>query len=605
MFLISELRKILFIFTREDKKKLIFVSIIQIFLALLDLLGVALIGIIGAIAIYGIQSKPTGNRVESFLEFINLDSLNFQNQVAYLGAFAVFVFLFKTVASIFLTRRTLFFISRRGALISSNLVNSLFSKPITHLIRYTHQELIFVTTSGIDVMTTRVIGSSLIVITDIALLTVLFFGLVVISPSVSFSILLVFIVLGFLVNKLMKNKAFKLGSDEAQLGVQSNEKISEILNTYRESVVRNRRFYYIQNIKNLRFGLAAVTAERNFMPNLNKYIMESSLIIGALLVSGVQFMLNDATRAIANLTVFLAAATRIAPAILRVQQGVLSIRTGLGTVGRTVEIIRESLEGENQNTGGEEPNFTYADFNASVVISELCYRYSSSSRFELSQIDLNIPQGQHLAISGSSGAGKTTLVDLILGVLSPNSGTIKLSGLNPLDAFEKWPGAIAYVPQDITLVNATVWENITLGFDYDPSHEIYIWEALKLAHLDEYIQNLPDGLFTLVGEKGSRLSGGQRQRLGIARALFTKPKLLVLDEATSALDGETEADIAEAIKSLKGKVTVLLIAHRLSSVRNADKIIFMSQGEIKAFGSFDEVRKQAPDFDKQANLMGL
>jgi ABC-type multidrug transport system fused ATPase/permease subunit len=316
-------------------------------------------------------------------------------------------------------------------------------------------------------------------------------------------------------------------------------------------------------------------------------------------------MLNDATRAIANLTVFLAAATRIAPAILRVQQGVLSIRTGLGTVGRTVEIIRESLEGENQNTGGEEPNFIYADFNASVVISELCYKYSSSSRFELSEINLNIPQGQHLAISGSSGAGKTTLVDLILGVLSPNSGTIKLSGLNPLDAFEKWPGAIAYVPQDITLVNATVWANITLGFDYDPSHEIYIWEALKLAHLDEYIQKLPDGLFTLVGEKGSRLSGGQRQRLGIARALFTKPKLLVLDEATSALDGETEADIAEAIKSLKGKVTVLLIAHRLSSVRNADKIIFMSQGEIKAFGSFDEVRKQAPDFDKQANLMGL
>jgi len=274
-------------------------------------------------------------------------------------------------------------------------------------------------------------------------------------------------------------------------------------------------------------------------------------------------------------------------------------------VGRTVEIIRESLEGENQNTGGKEPNFTYADFNASVVISELCYRYSSSSHFELSEINLNIPQGQHLAISGSSGAGKTTLVDLILGVLSPNSGTIKLSGLNPLDAFEKWPGAIAYVPQDITLVNATVWENITLGFDYDPSHEIYIWEALKLAHLDEYIQNLADGLFTVVGEKGSRLSGGQRQRLGIARALFTKPKLLVLDEATSALDGETEADIAEAIKSLKGKVTVLLIAHRLSSVRNADKIIFMSQGEIKAFGSFDEVRKQAPDFDKQANLMGL
>jgi ABC-type multidrug transport system fused ATPase/permease subunit len=174
-----------------------------------------------------------------------------------------------------------------------------------------------------------------------------------------------------------------------------------------------------------------------------------------------------------------------------------------------------------------------------------------------------------------------------------------------LSAFLRWPGATAYVPQDIVITEGTVWQNVTLGFDFDPTHEPYIWEALKLSHLDEYVKNLPEGLLTKVGERGHKLSGGQRQRLGIARALFTKPKLLVLDEATSALDGETEADIAQAIKSLKGSTTVLLIAHRLSSVRNADAVIFMENGKILASGTFEAVRKIAPNFDKQANLMGL
>lgn len=605
MNLIYELRNISFIFSKKDKKKLIFVAAIQILLSILDLIGVALIGIIGAITIYGVQSKSAGNRVSSVLEFLNLDSLSFQNQVAYLGTIAVLVFIIKTLSSIFLTRRTLLFISRRGALISANLIQSLFTKSITHLNKYTHQELIYVATSGIDIMTSRVIGSALIVVTDLALLIVLFMGLTALSPSISISILVVFAVLGLIVNTLMKNKAYKLGSEEALLGVKSNEKMSEVLNTYRESVVRNRRFHYINLIRNLRFNLAAVTAERNFMPNLNKYIMETSIIVAALFVSGVQFAINDSTRAIANLTVFLAASTRIAPAILRIQQGGLSIRSGLGSVGRTIEIIRDAQVGDNQDLIDNQPDFDYKDFDASISINNLSYEYFENDQFRLHDINLEVKTGQHLAISGSSGAGKTTLVDLILGVLSPTSGSIEISGVEPLHAFDRWPGATGYVPQDISIVNGTIWENITLGFNFHQNHEPYIWKALELAQLDQYVKSLPEGLNTKVGEKGFKLSGGQRQRLGIARALFTQPKLLVLDEATSALDGATESDIAEAIKSLKGKVTVILIAHRLSSVRDADQVVFMAKGKIEAYGTFNEVRKIAPDFDKQANLMGL
>jgi ABC-type multidrug transport system fused ATPase/permease subunit len=174
-----------------------------------------------------------------------------------------------------------------------------------------------------------------------------------------------------------------------------------------------------------------------------------------------------------------------------------------------------------------------------------------------------------------------------------------------LDAFQKCPGATAYVPQDTVIVNGNIWENIALGFDYNPEHEKYINEALKLSNLEDYVQSLPEGLFTKVGDRGHKLSGGQRQRLGIARALFTKPKLLVLDEATSSLDAQTESDITEAIKSLKGKTTIIMIAHRLSSVRNADQVIFINNGMIESIGTFEEVRKKVPNFDKQANLMGL
>jgi ABC-type multidrug transport system fused ATPase/permease subunit len=601
----EQLSKIFKLFNKQDKIKLAIVCLINIFLSFLDLLGVALVGIIGAITVYGIQSKTTGNRINSVLEFLNLQSSSLKQQVLFIGIMAAVIFIIKTLSSIILIRKTLFFISRRGALISSNFSESLFSKPISFINQFTQQELIFVTTTGIDIMTTRIIGTSILIISDFALLIVLFSGLALFNPSITISIFVIFSLLTLVTNRFMKLRAFNLGNKEALYGVKSNERISEILNTYRESVVKNRRFYYVNSIKELRFNLAEVTANRNFMPNVNKYVMETALIVGSILIAGVQFALNDATHAIANLTIFIASATRIAPALLRIQQGFLSVRSGLGTVSRTLEIIDQTLSIVGDNISNTMPDFIYNKFIPKINICDLNYKYNSESTFNLSSINLDISPGEQIAIVGSSGAGKTTLVDLILGVLSPSSGSVEISNSYPLEAFRKWAGAIAYVPQDIVILNGTIWENVALGFDHDFEHEHFILEALKLAHLEEHIKSLPEGLLTKVGERGHKLSGGQRQRLGIARALFTKPKILVLDEATSALDGETEADISEAIKSLKGSTTVLIIAHRLSSVKSADKVIYMEKGKISASGTFDEVRKIAPDFDKQANLMGL
>ena len=180
-----------------------------------------------------------------------------------------------------------------------------------------------------------------------------------------------------------------------------------------------------------------------------------------------------------------------------------------------------------------------------------------------------------------------------------------ISGLPPLLAFAKWPGAVAYVPQDVLIAVGTIRENVALGYPPEAATDELVMNALKVAHLDKFVAGLPESLDTQVGERGTKISGGQRQRLGIARAMFTRPSLLVLDEATSSLDAETEASISEAINELRGSTTVIMIAHRLSAIRNVDIIVYMSEGKIIGVGTFDEVRKVVPDFDRQAQLMGL
>ena len=180
-----------------------------------------------------------------------------------------------------------------------------------------------------------------------------------------------------------------------------------------------------------------------------------------------------------------------------------------------------------------------------------------------------------------------------------------ISGLTPREVIRIWPGAIAYVPQDIYIAQGTIRENIMLGYTEEGVRDHDVWDALEIAHLSEFVKTLPNGINADIGERGHTLSGGQRQRLGIARAMFTKPKLLILDEATSALDGKTEDDIGNSIDKLRGNCTVVTIAHRLSTVRNADQVIFLEHGKVLAKGSMQQVRESIPSFDTQAKLMGL
>ena len=599
------LYKSLQILDAADRKKLFLITILQSGLAFLDLAGVAAIGLVGALAVTGVQSAAPGNRVSAALELLNLQNFSIQLQVTIIGLFAAALFLTRTVLSIIISRRVLYFLSRRAAKITGNLTSKLLSLPLLKLQERSNQETLYTLTTGVNYIMLGVIGSAIAVIVDLALLILIVSGLFAIDKIMAITTILFFTLLGVSLYKSMSGRAKFLGKESAKVGVDSNEKILEVLNSYRELVVKNRRGYYSELIGKTRLKLANIVAEQSFMPNISKYVFESGVIFGALIISALQFLTQDATRAVASLSVFLAASSRLAPAVLRIQSTAVQSRIAIGGAAPTLSLISELISLTNTDLNSQPLQVDHVGFNPDIVIENISFSYQKSDKKVLENVNLEINNGEIVAIVGPSGAGKTTLVDIILGVISPDNGVVRISGLEPLQAIENWPGSIAYVPQDVMVSNCSIRENVGLGYSNDEIGEDLVEQALHIAHLYEHVMSLPEGVETNVGDRGTKLSGGQRQRLGIARALFTKPKLLVLDEATSSLDGQSESDITDSINDMRGEITVILIAHRLSTVKNADKVVYLESGKIVSIGSFEEVRRNVPNFEKQASLMGL
>jgi ABC-type multidrug transport system fused ATPase/permease subunit len=590
---------------KGDRLKIIWVILLQTSFGFLDLLGVMLIGVIGALAITGVGSGKPGDRVSTFLEFVGLQNYPLQVQVASIGFVAAVLLICKTLFSVYFSRRVLFFLSRRGAAVSARMVSKLLRQSLLTVQSRSLQTSLYAVTSGVTLLTVGILGVFVSLISDISLLVVLLTGLFVVDTVMALGTLIAFSLIAYALWRLMHVRMKNLGFKTADITVQSSETVFEVLTAYREATVRNRKGFYAGLIGKQRLLLANLNAEMQFMPQISKYIIEIAVVVSAVAIAGFQFMVNDASRAVAILSIFLAATTRIAPAVLRVQQGAVSMRGTIAAAQPTLELIRELGWERDETDTWKEPDFKYEGFVPKIELESVSFGYPSRDDDVVNRVSLSIPEGSFAGFVGSSGAGKTTLVDLMLGVLEPKSGQVIISGYAPKEAIKLFPGAISYIPQDVVVVNGSIRKNVTLGFEEGVIPDEFVWDALKIAHLDDFVNNLPEKLDSSVGDRGTKLSGGQRQRLGIARAMVTKPKLLVLDEATSAMDGELELNIGEAIQEMRGEVTIVMIAHRLSTIRSCDVIFHLSNGVVTGKGKFEELKTLVPEFNRQATLMGL
>ena len=595
----------LIVLPKSDHRKIPLLVALLIMLALIDLLAVSLIGVIAALSISGIQSTDPNSRITDFLEVVNMRDLGLQNQVAILGLLAATLLISRTIASVVITRRTLFFLSNRGAAIASDIFAKLTSQSLLQIRTLSTQEIIYAITSGTSAIALGVIGAFLATFADAVITVVIISGLFFLNPIMALSMLVFFVFTAGILYKLTSGHAHSLGALQASQSVAVNETVTEVLSSYRELMAKNRREYFSRKLAQNRYEFADVLARIQFLPNVSKYIIEVMIVLGVFAICTYEFVAQDANSAIAVLSVFLASATRIAPAIMRIQQGATSIKGAAGGAERTLDILEALHEIDILNKTSDLPRFDHMDFVPSVSLENIAFSYPGSNKPTLLNVNLAINPGDLVAIVGPSGAGKTTLIDVILGVITPDVGSVKISDLSPLQTISKWPGSISYVPQDILITNGTVAENIAFGFPIESVPKERISDALIFAELESFVDSLPLKAESQVGERGTKISGGQRQRLGIARAFLTRPKLLVLDEATSTLDAQTEKAISDSINRLRGSITLIIIAHRLSTVSDADLVVYMDNGLIRAVGSLEEVRRLVPDFDLQAKLMGL
>lgn len=598
------LHKSILLLPRRDRTRLAFVFFLQILTIFFDIAGVLILGTVVTIATSAIRGVDVSESVK-FLDSFPVLKNSPQYAAAVLALLAATFLLLRSLLTLYFTYRNARFFAIREANLAVNFFESIFNRPLDVITRFSTTQYQFAANNSIHAILGGIIGQSISLVTELTLQIAMFTTLFIVSPSLTALVSFVFICLFLMLNKIQGKKARKWGHEISQATIEATSSISDGLASYREIIVSNKLNHLRNSFQSSRLRSAELNVKRSLLSNLSKYIFESTVILIGLIISGFAFSRLAAEQAASLVGLFLIAAMRIAPSLLRLQQGIIEIKGAMGA-SRMYFDISESITKNSivnkQLSATQESSFGDHD---GVVLREVFFKYNSNNKILMKNLSLNLANGKHHAIVGPSGAGKTTLVDLILGVLEQQSGEIKVFGQSPKYWHNQKNSGIAYVPQNVHIFDGSLLDNITF---FEPEKYIdkrRIIEVLNSVGLSEWAKDNSEGLLLQLGERGSRISGGQRQRIALARALYKKPRLLVLDEATSSLDAENEFEITATIRKLPKSVTTITIAHRLSTVLDSDNVVYMSSGQVICTGSFDFVRNSVPNFDRQANLMGL
>lgn len=391
----------------------------------------------------------------------------------------------------------------------------------------------------------------------------------------------------------------KIAAKRAHKEIASRyREVQDALRAVKELHVLHRQSYFVERFVSTKRELMTAQTYLVMVQMAPRYFLDITFMVGAAAVGALAFATRPGSQAMATVGLFLGASFRLVPPLNRVLAATTLARTASPSVDQVVhdlaEIDRLVIEASVDDPEPMGP--------ATLELRDVGFRYAPDREWVLEGVSLRIEPGEDVGIVGTSGAGKTTLVDLMLGLLEPSSGEVLIGGTPLRDRLAPWQRSIGYVPQEIVLIDDSVRHNVAFGVPLQQIDDDRLQEALQLAQIDDFVGSLPNGVDTAVGELGSRLSGGQRQRLGLARALYGRPNVLVLDEATSALDSDTEARIIATIECLHGSRILISVAHRLSTLKHCDRIYFLDGQRMAAVGRFDELRATVPKFAQLIEL---
>ena len=553
-----------------------------------------------------LSGNPQTLGIKPIIDVFGLQSLTIRNQVIFLGVFTLIMFLLRPAIVLPISRILSFGIQRKGALFTNDLMAKFTNLQISSVRSWSSPDVNYVASGGISIIL-QLLWTGVSLISDSVLILMFLITLFITNTYITLGLLLYILLLFGILSWINGSKMQNAGRQSANTTSSSTKAVMELLSTFRELYVSNRMENQVARFKDIRLKQAESIAISEWLGQVPRYVIDSALVLGIVLVAVSQSGNNSISVAASNTALFLTAALRILPTIAPIQGSINGIKNMKGLTEKVQEFSRyvdkESSKRQEYLLSLTRNNSISKNF--SIIVDNLTLSYKNGFKPALQDISFQINSGSTLAIIGASGSGKTTLADCLLGLLEPTSGIVEIDKTSPEIYRIANSGSISYVSQDVALIDGSIRENVAFALPQSEIDEDKIYQALKRAHIEDFVRNLPQGLETVVGERGTRLSGGQRQRIGIARALYSNPKILVLDEATSALDAETEAAITGMLKELHGEVTIISIAHRLSTVMHSDLVLFLRDGKLAGSGKFEDLVKQHPDLAHQAELLGI
>jgi ATP-binding cassette subfamily C protein len=599
--LLAEVRRLLRQLTRREAWTFWGLVAARALSSVLDMVGILLVGLLTLV----VASRLPGTSGQpSRIAGIELPAFD-QAGIVWLAVVVLGIFVVKAVVALALSRLLTLQVAKIEWRNAERITRHVFAGPLDRLKGITQAELQYDVTESITYGFTGALNNLSIVVSESFLLLVLTLTLLVVDPVAAVFTLVYFALVVVLVQVFVGRTLKRAGRAVTGGTLETMDALGSTMNAFREITVLRKNEVFVRRIMDRRRTVSRNDATMALLGITPRYVIETALILGVVLLIGQQFLSGQLVSGLATVAVFLAGGVRLMASLMPLQNSLGHVKQHLERARPALDILdsipqkpaTESADTASAPPSGAEP--------LDVVFDGVSYRYPDAPADALAGVELRIDPGAYVAVIGPSGAGKTTFVDVLLGLVVPSKGSVTIDGVAPLALRMREPGSVAYVPQKPGIVSGTIAENVALGLSADELDRDRVAEALEAAFLTDFVSSLPGGMDSMLGTEGANLSGGQVQRIGLARALYTSPRLLVLDEATSGLDASSEAFVARTIAALHGTVTVVVIAHRLSSVQHADVVHFVEGGRVTASGDFKTIRDTVPAVAEYVRLMSF